>query len=182
MRGKKLWIVQCYITAFFSGNAQTGTIKVTGEYFGQKRPGRTAGVFAIGIVSTDSIEHSSPAFSPDGKTVIWTKIFLGKPAFLVEMAEENGTWTAPHRPSFADSSADDFYPSFSADGKKLYFSSRRPLPPCYPKLEDMWIWEVDRKSHGWGKPRPVDSTIMKGFEYAHSVSKKGTLFFSSRRP
>ena len=45
----------------------------------------------------------------------------------------------------------------------------------------MWIWMVENKKNGWGDPIPLDSTIMKGFEYAHSISKKGTLFFSSRR-
>ena len=164
-------------------SAQSDRIPIIkGRYFQQKPPGMTATLFAKGIVSTDSIEHSSPAFSPDGNMVLWTKIYSGKPAFLVEMKMENGKWSTPHKPSFASSDSDDFYPSFSVDGKKLYFSSRRPMPSGYPKNQDMWIWEVERKPNGWGTPTPLDSTIMMGFEYAHSVSKKGTIFFSSRRP
>jgi Tol biopolymer transport system component len=153
-----------------------------GKYLGQKPPGMAATLFAEGIVSTDSIEHSSPAFSPDGHIVLWTKIYDGKPAFLVEMRNVNGVWTNPAPPSFAIPGKDEFYPIFSVDGKKLYFSSRRPLPPNYPKLEDMWIWEVENKINGWGIPKPLDSTIMKGFEYGHSASGKETLYFSSRRP
>ena len=43
-----------------------------GDYLGQTPPGDTPLVFAPGIVSTDSlIEHSAPAFSPDGKEVFW---------------------------------------------------------------------------------------------------------------
>lgn len=164
-----------------TSNAQTSPAVVKGKYLGQKPPGMTAVLFAEGIVTTDSIEHSSPAFSPDGRIVLWTKIYNGKPAFLVEMRMENGVWTQPAPPSFASADADDFYPAFSVDGSKLYFSSRRPLPLGYPKNEDMWIWVVEKKSNGWGTPVPLDSTVMKGFEYGHSVSEKGTIFFSSRR-
>jgi Tol biopolymer transport system component len=152
-----------------------------GKYFGLTPPGMEAVLFAKDIVSTDSIEHSAPAFSPDGRTVLWTKIYKGRPSFLVEMRMENGVWTEHARPSFASSDADDFYPDFSVDGRKLYFSSRRSLPRGYPKNEDMWIWEVEKKENGWGIPIPLDSVIMKGFEYGHSVSKNGTIYFSSRR-
>jgi len=156
--------------------------QLKGKYFGQNPPGMTASLFAEGIVTTDSIEHSAPAFSPDGRTVLWTKIYTGKPVFLVEMIMENGMWTKPKPPSFASKRSDDFYPDFSVDGRILFFSSRRPLPPGYPKNEDMWIWKVEKKGDGWGNPVPLDTTIMKGFDYAHSVSEKGTMFFSSRRP
>ena len=183
MQCKILFILSFCFVIIVESNAQINSTKeLRGKYFGQKPPGMTASIFAEGIVSTDSIEHSAPAFSPDGSIVLWTKIYKGKPSFIVEMRKENGVWTQPALPSFASSDADDFYPAFSVDGKKLFFSSRRALPPGYPKNEDMWIWVVERKANGWGIPVPLDSTIMKGFEYAHSISKKGTIFFSSRRP
>ena len=96
-----------------------------GNYLGQPPPGNIAALFAPGLVSTDSIEHSSPTFSPDGNLVLWTKIFRGKPAFIVEMKYRRGKWTKPQSPSFSYQGADDFYPTFSPNGKKLYFSSRR---------------------------------------------------------
>jgi Tol biopolymer transport system component len=177
---KKIFALILVTVTLFISKAQTNSI-VKGKYLGQKPPGTTAVLFAKGIVTTDSIEHSAPAFSPDGKIVLWTKIYKGHPTFLVEMRMQNGVWTQPSLPSFASNIADDFYPAFSTDGSKLYFSSRRPLPVGYPKNEDMWIWVVEKKFNGWGTPVPLDTTIMKGFEYAHSISKKGTLFFSSRR-
>jgi len=178
----KQWLFAFYLLTSLFALAQTEKMNIRGAYFGEKPPGMIATIFAKGIVSTDSIEHSSPAFSPDGKLVLWTRIYSGKPALIVEMKRAGQGWTNPTPPSFASSVADDFYPSFSVDGKKLFFSSRRALPHGYPRNEDMWIWEVQRNNSGWGTPRPLDSTIMKGFEYAHSVSKKGTIFFSSRRP
>ena len=151
------------------------------DYLGQKPPGMVAQLFAPGIVSTNSYEHSAPAFSPDGSVVLWTVVDTTFRSYLLEMKYENDAWSKPQRPPFADSTADDYYPSFSPEGKKLFFSSRRKAPPGYPKTDDIRIWEVERIQKGWGKPVPFDTTISKGHEYAHSVTKYGTLYFSSRQ-
>ena len=149
------------------------------NYLGQKPPGMAAEVFAPGIISTNLYEHSAPAFSPDGKLVIWTVLPATSRAYLLEMNYENGAWSKPTIPSFNDTTADHFYPSFTADGKKLYFSSRRKMPAGYPNGGDIRIWEVNRTETGWGTPLPFDTMIAKGTEYAQCVSKNGTLYFSS---
>lgn len=150
------------------------------DYLGQQPPGMEAKVFAPGIVSTNLYEHSAPAFSPDGAVVLWTVIGNSPPAYLLEMKYENGSWTKPAKPSFADTTADDFYPSFSPDGKKLYFSSRRKVPPGHAQDGDIRIWEVERNKDGWGKPIIFDTAVAKGHDYAHSITRDGTLYFSSR--
>jgi Tol biopolymer transport system component len=147
------------------------------NYLGQDPPGISAEVFAPGLISTDSIEHSAPSFSPDGKIVLWTVLDRMYHASMMEMTFENGRWSAPHRASFADSTADDYYPSFSPDGKKLYFSSRRKVH--YEENGSIRIWEVERTAHGWGTPAPFDSLVSDGEDYAHSITSKGTLYFST---
>ena len=142
-------------------------------------PGNEAVVFAKNIISTDAYEHSAPAFSADGKTVLWTVVERDRPARLVEITMEGNNWSQPHAPSFADSLHDDFYPFFSIDGKQLFFSSRRPLPSGLP-VKDMALWAVEHKADGWGVPVPVDTTISHTVEYAHSLSRRGTLFFVTR--
>jgi len=160
--------------------AQEKTFPVLhGKYLGQKPPGNKPEIFAKDIISTPLYEHSAPAFSPDGTIVLWTVLEMGKPARLLELTMTGNTWGKPAMPSFADSSHDDFYPFFSPDGTTLFFSSRRLLPTATP-VGDIRLWKVERKNNSWGKPVPLDSTVSKGFEYAHSVSKKGSLFFSSR--
>lgn len=149
------------------------------DYLGQKPPGAVAELFAPDLISTRAIEHSAPAFSPDGTRVLWTVLDSTYHAFLLEMIYENGTWSNPAPPSFADSSADDYYPSFSVDGKTLFFCSRRKMPTGYRQGGDIRIWEVARIGTGWGTPMPLDTSVSKGQDYAHSVAQNGTLYFSS---
>ena len=149
------------------------------NYFDRKPPGMTAELFAPGIISTYSFEHSSPAFSPEGSVVLWTVVDRNFRASMFEMKYEQGKWSSPGRPTFADSTADDYYPSFSPDGKRLYFSSRRKLPLGYPDLRDMQLWEVERNQNGWGTPVPVDTTVSQGSDYAHSITSNGTIYISS---
>ena len=149
------------------------------NYLGQRPPGMVAELFSPGFISTNAMEHSAPAFSPDGSVVLWTVVDSNYHGYLLESRFENGKWSEPQRPSFADSIADDYYPSFSIDGKKLYFSSRRKLPAGYPEPGDMRIWEVERTQTGWGKPMPFDTTVSKGQDYAHSITETGVLYYSS---
>ena len=149
------------------------------DYLGQKPPGMVAELFAPGIISTPLYEHCAPAFAPDGSTVLWTVVDSQYRSHMMEMKFEDGQWSKPGRPTFADSTADDYYPSFSSDGKKLYFSSRRKVPSGYPETRDMRIWVVERKMKTWGAPMPFDTTASPGQEYAHSLSKDGNVYISS---
>ena len=165
----------------------SGQENLRGDYLGQKPPGMIPAIFAPGVISTDSIEHSSPAFSPEGNLVLWSPVKRNAypNSFLLEMRREDGKWKGPTRPSFADSSNDDIYPVFSSDGTTLFFSSRRALPSggqSRLSSEGLRIWVVERKGDSWGIPAPLDTSVSFGQEYAHSTSENGTLYFSSNRP
>src|SRR5258708_2064637 len=107
------WMIAVPVLVILGSCLQAQKSAIPINYLGQKPPGMNALVFAKGIVSTDSIEHSSRAFSPDGKTVLWTAIYRNKPSFLLEMDYDNDHWNKPSPPTFGDTTADDFYPSFS---------------------------------------------------------------------
>jgi WD40-like Beta Propeller Repeat len=153
--------------------------ETTINYLNERDPGNKAELFAPGVISTEEMEHSSPAFAPDGSLVLWCVVNSTYRGYLMEMEFKNGTWSTPRRPSFADSTADDYYPSFSHDGSKLYFGSRRAMPEGYPPSPDMRIWEVSRTENGWGTPIPIDTTVSRGHEYGFSVSKNGSVYFVS---
>lgn len=149
------------------------------DYLGQKPPGSNAELFAFGQISTDAYEHSAPTFSPDGKTVLWGIIELPSwRAKLWEMNKVDGQWSAPHAPSFSDQSADYVYPSFSPDGKVLYFSSRRVLPSGdTPSINK--IWKVAKTPQGWGTPTLLESLVSERGYFALSSTQQGNLYFSS---
>jgi Tol biopolymer transport system component len=156
---------------------ESKTIEIV--YPGTQLSGDSAELFAPGLISTDSFDHSAPTFSPDGKNVLWASVSLPSwKASIWEMNFENGKWSAPHFPSFADSVANDVYPSFSPDGKTLYFSSgRKLLSGEYPQKGNI-LWRVERTETGWTTPQPLDSAISKEGDYASSISNNGNLYFT----
>lgn len=188
---KSLWLYACELpkTAFLisllwiavPAHAQQNPFPVlTGKYVDKDEPSEEVTVFAKGIISTEGYEHSAPALSPDGKTVVWGIVERDKPSVLLEMRKVDGKWTRPQPVSFSAQTSDDMYPAFSADGRQLIFGSRRPLPDG-SAVNDIRLWVVNATASGWGVPAPLDSTLSKGFEYAHSVSEHGTIFFSARK-
>ena len=153
--------------------------KVVIDYFGQKPPVGNAELFAPGIISTNSFEHSAPSFSPDGKTVLWT--IMRMPAYhtiILEMNYENGKWSQPHSPSFSDSSVNEVYPSFSPDGKQLYFSSSRKSSINDTSVKGNRLWKVEKIKNGWSTPLLLDTLVSKGGEYASSLAENGNLYFT----
>jgi Tol biopolymer transport system component len=149
------------------------------NYLGQAGPGMEAKLFAPGTISTKANEHSGLAFSPDGSVVLWAimdRNFMGR---LFEMKFENGAWSKPATPSFADTLADYYCPSFAPDGSKLYFSSRRKAPDGYPTGKGNRIWSVDRTNGLWGNPVPIDTVVSKAEEFSHSIARSGAIYFSS---
>lgn len=179
-RQVKLLLLICFLTISCTTWGQKKTkIPLKDQYLGQKAPGLTAQLFAPDLISSPQCEHSTPAFSPDGKRVLWTIMDANYHGYILEMRYENGAWTKPAKPTFAHEKADDYYPTFSADGKKVYFSSRRKVPLGYPETKDMRIWEVEVTKESWGIPVPFDTTVSTGVEYSHSMSQRGTIYFSS---
>jgi Tol biopolymer transport system component len=171
-------LLSALVIFYGEASGQRGSI----DYFGQKPPAGSAALFAKGLISTNLSEHSSPVFSPDGKTVLWT--IMTMPSYrtmILEMNYENGKWSSPHTPSFSDTSSNEVYPSFSPDGQQLYFSSDRKAELTDTSIKGNRLWRVERKVNGWSIPVLLDSVITKGGEYASSISQSGNLYFTFGR-
>jgi Tol biopolymer transport system component len=155
-----------------------------GPYLGQNPPGITPEVFAPGIVSrSDYHEHSSPAFSPDGKEVYWSAYCVvngveNERIFFSKL--EGGTWTSPEIVEFTKES-DGGCPTFSPDGNRLYFHSWRPYP-FSERFEHYNIHYVERSLDGWGEPIKLGPTVNsdKG-TWSPFCGPDGSLFFDSER-
>jgi len=77
------------------------------------------------------VNEGTPAFSKDGKTMIFARGNNGKRKggldvdLFISRLGENNTWSQPQRLPISDSTAWDGSPAFSGDGKTLYFASNR---------------------------------------------------------
>lgn len=147
------------------------------NYLNQRPPGMTAELFAPGIISSPLYEHSAPAFAPDGSRVVWA-VYDGR-GYLLESVYKNGEWSKPAKPSFIDTLQGYVYPTFSIDGKKLYFSSDMPAVTGGPRSNGNRIWEVPFNDNAWGKPVPLDTMTFPGNHYANAVTADGTIYFSA---
>ncbi|MCX6569195.1 MAG: ankyrin repeat domain-containing protein [Candidatus Aminicenantes bacterium] len=155
-----------------------------GDYLGQKPPAGGAELFAPGIISSIWDLHSTAVFSPDGNEVYWAPMmtFPGEiysSGGLFMMKRVNGRWTAPARAPFSVPYVNDDVPFFSADGKRIYFISSRPLPVGAAGGEAIWF--ADRTAAGWSEPRPLDAGVnAHNMHWEFSVDKQGNLYFGGQ--
>lgn len=136
-------------------------------------------LFAPGIVSTGD-EEFSPAFSPDGKSVFFTKGSPGRirVLWIMESHWRDGRWTEPVVAPFSGGYS-DIDPTFSVDGKQIVFASNRPLTGTKAR-EDFDLWIVERTADGWSEPRHLgDKVNSAGSESTTSLAADGTLYIGS---
>ena len=153
-----------------------------GPYLGQKPPGKTPELFAVGTITTEYHEHSSPEFSPDAKEVYWSVFFnFWGPQVILFMEEKDGQWTQPEVATFSGQYSDG-NPCFSADGQKLFFESRRPFKEGDTYTGETDLWVVNRTKTGWSTPKHLGWEVNSNrWERGPSVSDNGNLYFCSMR-
>jgi Tol biopolymer transport system component len=116
-------------------------------------------IFAKGIISSEDNEFNLD-FTPDGKTVYFTRRKEGEPQKILFSNFKDNSWTTPEIASF--SVARDEMPSITPDGQYLYFASTRSIPNRESKGNfDMNIWVSKRENDAWSVAKPVDSIISK---------------------
>jgi len=154
--------------------------KLKGLYLGQKAPGFEPALFAPGVVSTEKDELNS-VFTPDGREFYFA-VSTGrmKWKFMVMKQGKEG-WGRPQEASFSGRWSDvDLF--ISPGGRKLYFSSNRPLEGQGDARKDFDVWVAERSADGWSEPvnlgPPVNSSKD---EFYPAVDKDGTIFFQSER-
>jgi len=140
----------------------------------------TAVVFAPGIVSTGDVFAST--FTPDGRTVVFTKFSPPRPMTLMTSVLVDGRWSTPTALPFSGVYR-DLDPAFSPDGTRLYFSSGRPSGPSpADTTSGVDTWYVTRLSNGWSAPirlpEPVNGNDTDMYP---STTNRGVLYFDSFR-
>ena len=87
-------------------------------------------LFSTNVFQGD-VNEGTPAFTKDGKTMIFARGNNGKRKggldvdLYISRLGDGGAWSQPLRLPISDSTAWDGSPAFSGDGKTLYFASNR---------------------------------------------------------
>ena len=126
--------------------------------------------------------ESSLTVSPGGKTLF----FARKDSFYVSGAQSkiytseyvDDKWTEPTVAWFSGQHSDTG-PFLSPDGKRLYFTSRRPVDG--EEKNDADIWFLEKKGKKWNKPKHVSIYNSGKSEYSPTVDSDGNLYFGSYR-
>lgn len=177
MKQRKIILVMLYIilTLFVNCVRKDDFPILKGEYLGQTPPGLTAKIFAEGIISTGASEFGS-TFTPDGQEFYYA--ISGIPIQVIAfMKYEEDRWTRPQVPVFSGRYS-DWDLNFSPDGKKLFFTSNRPLTGTGDPLDNSNLWIVEKTETGWDEPQHLGSIInTDGYENYPSVTTDGTLYY-----
>jgi hypothetical protein len=135
--------------------------------------GAAPAVFAPGVISGPA-NDGSPTFTPDGKTLFFTRSGSGAGTIL-ESHLVGGVWTQPEIAAFSGE-WNDQHPSMAPDGSYLVFVSSRPVPGMASRVSH--IWRVDRTANGWGAPVHLPATVnFAPLIFAPSVAADGTVYF-----
>ncbi|MDP8200533.1 MAG: ankyrin repeat domain-containing protein [Candidatus Tenebribacter burtonii] len=136
--------------------------ELKGDYLGQELPGITPEIFARGIVSSKHFHHTPVAFSPDGSIAVWPnhKPIQGTgytEGDLYFSRRINTVWGYPQPMPFT-SNIEEGEAIFSADGRRLYFVSRRTEPLGGDRTKEN-IWYVEVYEDGFSDPIKFDEIV-----------------------
>jgi hypothetical protein len=137
-------------------------------------------VFEEGIVSTSLYERDM-AISPDGSEMFYTVLVrpAGFQTIIHRVKAKDGRWSAPQVAAFSGQYS-DLEPAFSADGKKLFFCSNRPVNGKPAK--DFDIWTIEKNDGGWGSPQNIGAPVnTEKDEFFPSIAQNGNLYFTATR-
>lgn len=118
----------------------------------------TPQLFAPGIISTDNYNEFDLCFTPDGKTIYFTRRIPATKQKIYSSNFVNGNWTQPTIASF--STDRDETPFITPDGNTFYFGSQREIPGKPNRGGfDMNVWMMSREGDQWSSPRPLPEPI-----------------------
>lgn len=134
-----------------------------------------ARIFEPGVISGPA-NDGAPSFTPDGKTLFFTRSGTGAGTIL-ESKYVAGAWTRPRIAPFSGE-WNDQHAAVSPNGSFLVFVSTRPVPGLHRKVAH--LWRADRTAAGWSAPKHLPSTVNIGPAiFKPSVAADGSIYFLS---
>jgi Periplasmic component of the Tol biopolymer transport system len=138
-----------------------------------------ATLFEPGLFPTN--EAFGLTISPDENELLFVHSFGGRDSLrLMYARKRNGAWQKPVPAPFIKNKFNIIDPFFTPDGKLLLYNSNEPVKNKKRKGFD--IYAVAKTKNGWGEPYSLGDIINNdSSDFFATISKRGTLFFASRR-
>ncbi|MFY7670409.1 hypothetical protein ACOSP6_04925 [Tenacibaculum sp. MEBiC06402] len=144
----------------------------------EELPGKIPNEFKNEIVPNGMIIHKG-VFSPDFEEYYYTlsdEKFQNFDVFAIKFF--NGKWSQPEE-AFFNTEYNEHGMSFSPDGKKVYFSSTRPVTSN--GISNTWhIWMSEKINGQWSEPVFIDIPNLRNKLVSHpTITSNGVLYFHS---
>lgn len=154
----------------FSQDSNSG--KSLFDYFRQTPPKDTAKIFAPGIISDTVKKAWSLAISPFGDEVFFSR-GIWPNTKIIYMKKMRNKWSSPDTAFFSrDCWATE--PTFSPDGKYLYFSTSKGKKD----IRYYNLWRINKIRKGWSQPESLfDIGEDSIWEFHSTVTVDGSLYF-----
>lgn len=141
-----------------------------------------AEVFAPDVVSAGNVYRGS--FTPDGRTLFFFKR-IGSAASeeyrIFRSRLVGGAWSRPDTVQLGAAYHSDLYPAISADGRRLVFSSYRPVPGARD-VHNAHLWYADATADGWGEPVFIGVSEPGYYHPQPQLLRDGSLVFKRISP
>ena len=134
-------------------------------------------VFAPDVVSVGNVFQGS--FTPDASEFYFFKnVTPGAEDYRIFVSRRrDGRWSEPERLELGGSHS-DVYPAVSPDGRRLVFSSYRPVTGDDSGRPNAHLWYAERRGGDWGEPVFMAETTRLGQYHSQLVfDRTGDLYF-----
>jgi ankyrin repeat protein len=147
--------------------------RLDAKYIDPNLPGTKPQRFAVGIVSQiHHFEHCMFSFTSDMDTACWADWNRNGVSKIFVMEKKNGYWQPPQTVQLHATN-----PFITSDGKKIYFTAKRPLPDG-KEARDNDIFYIQRTESGWSERISLGPSVnAENDEGQPTVTKDGTVYF-----
>jgi L-ascorbate metabolism protein UlaG (beta-lactamase superfamily) len=138
-------------------------------------------VFGPAVLSSGEVYRG--AFTPDDRTFFFfRKTGSGESYRIFSSSRTESGWAAPRIVDLGGEHS-DLYPAISRDGRRLVFSSYRPVPGHAGGKPNAHLWYSDRTDRGWSAPVFMAGTSTLGHYHSWvEFGFDGALYFRRTTP
>jgi Tol biopolymer transport system component len=160
------------LTIRCSVQPKTGSEIKPFDYFGQTPPSDSAVLFTAELISDTSKKTSTLAISLNGDEVFFS-FGIWPNTIIMQTTKSGNKWSKPDTAVFLKNTwATE--PSFSPDGKYLYFSSSKGKTV----ISDYSLFRSEKKETGWSEPEICfDAGGDSIWEFHPTITRDGSLYF-----